>query len=83
MHEAIDGCGSCHRILEDLVPFAEDKITGDNHASPLIAFCKECEEHLDLFGALLDVADVVQNQDIEFIEFAQSSGQRQVAFRGK
>ena len=38
MHQAIDGCCCGHRILEDLVPFAESKIARQQHAPAFVAF---------------------------------------------
>src|ERR1700739_1897972 len=60
MHQAVDGGSSGHRLLEDAFPFAEDQIAGDHHRVSLVTLSDQREQHLGLFGALLDVADIVQ-----------------------
>jgi hypothetical protein len=50
--------------LGDLVPFHEDGLAGDDDAAPLEAFREEREEHLHFVTALLDVADVVEDDDV-------------------
>jgi len=60
VYQAVDGRYGGHRILEDHFPFREGQIDGDHHTAPLVAFREQCEEHLHLFSALLDIADVCQ-----------------------
>jgi hypothetical protein len=51
-----------------LVPLAEDQVAGDDHGASLVALDHESEEDFDLLGALLHVAEVVENDDVEGIE---------------
>jgi len=51
----------------------------DDHGSALVALAHQCEQNLGLLGALLDVAQVVEDQDLEVIELAKSSRQIEVA----
>ena len=74
MDDAVDGGGRGHRVFENLVPFSEDQIAGDDHGAPLVALGHEREEDFDLLGALLDVAEVVEDDDVEGIESAQCAG---------
>jgi hypothetical protein len=43
----------------------------------------ECEEDLDLLGALLHVADVVEDQEVEGVEAGEGARQGQVALGGE
>ena len=71
MDEAVDRRGRGHLIPEDPVPVGKDQIARDEDGAALVAFGEEREENLGLLRALLDIADVVQNEDREGIEFAQ------------
>lgn len=80
MDDAIDGGSGGHGILEDPIPFAEDEIAGDQEGPTLIPLGHHGEEDLGLVGALLDVADVVEDEQVEDVEPAEGAGQREVAF---
>ena len=81
--DAVDGGGGGHRVFEDLVPLAEDQVAGDDHGASLVALGHESEENFDLLSALLHVAEVVENDDIEGIEASQGAWESQVAFGGQ
>ena len=66
--DAVDGGGGGHWVFEDLVPLAEDQVAGDDHGASLVALGHEREEDFDFFGALLHVAEVVEDNDVEGIE---------------
>ena len=36
MHQSVDGCHGGHRILEDLIPLAEDQVGTDQQTPPFI-----------------------------------------------
>lgn len=65
MDQAVDGSGRGHGVLEDLFPFAEREIAREHHAAALVAFSQQGEQHLHLLAALLDVAQVVDDQRVE------------------
>ena len=65
MHQAVDGCGRGHRILEDDLPLGERKVARQQHAAPLVAVGEQGEEDLHLLPVLLDVADVVDDHRVE------------------
>jgi hypothetical protein len=71
MDDAVDGGSGGHGVFEDLVPLAEDEIAGDVHGAALVALGHEREEDFDLFSALLHVAEVVEDDDVEGIEASQ------------
>lgn len=78
--QAVDGGGRGHSILEDLLPFAERQVACQHHAASLVAFGQKGEQHLHLFAALLDVAQVVDDQRVELRQVLDDSSQPQVAF---
>lgn len=55
---------------------------GQNWA-PIWASGHEREEELDLLGALLHVAEVVENDDVKGIQASERVGQSQVALGGE
>jgi len=65
VHEAVDGRRGSHGILEDAVPFAEGQVARDEQRPALVALCHQREEDLDLLGALLDVPDVIEDEQLE------------------
>jgi hypothetical protein len=62
-HEAVDRGQGGEWVLEDLVPFGEDQIAADHDAAPLVAFGQEGEKDLHFLAALLDVAEIVEDDD--------------------
>jgi hypothetical protein len=80
MDEAVDGRGGGHGILEDAVPFTEDEVAGDEERAPLVALGHEGEEDLDFLSALLDVANVVEDEQVERVELGQSARESEVTF---
>ena len=69
MHEAVDGSHGGHLVFEDLVPLREDQIGTDHDGAALVAFGQEGEEHLHFLPVLLDVADVVEDDDLVAVQF--------------
>ena len=45
-----------------------------------IAMCEQREQHFHFFAALLDIADIVQNDNLELVEPAQLALQFIIAF---
>jgi hypothetical protein len=80
MDEAVDGSRCSHGIFEDLVPLREDQVGDDDDGLFLVAFGEKREEDLHLFGRLLDVADVVDD-DSEALELGDRLRKLQVALR--
>ena len=76
--EAVDGRGGGHRVLEDPIPLPEHEVAGDEQRAPLVALGHQGEEHLHLVGALLHVADVIEDEQLEGIESLQGTWQSEV-----
>mgnify|MGYP004269793685 CR=1 FL=1 len=64
VNDPIDGGGVGHRVFEDAIPFGEHKIGSNDHAAAFVSFGQEGKEYFHLFSALLDVADLVDNQGV-------------------
>ena len=64
MYEAVDGSGGSHGVFEDTIPLTEDEVTGDHQTSAFVPFGEKGEENFHLFGALLDITNIIQNYDI-------------------
>ena len=61
MDEAIDG-GERHGLVwEDLAPFAEWLIGGDQHLASFVAGSDQLEQHAGLGLILADVDDVIKD----------------------
>jgi hypothetical protein len=83
VNDAVDGGGRGHRIFEDLVPLTEDQIASDDHGASLIALGHEGKEDFDFFSALLHVAEVIEDDDVNGIEAAQRTRKCQVSLGGE
>jgi len=66
--DAVDGRSCRQGVLEDLAPFGEDEVGGDDDAAPLVPLGQEGEQNLHLLLALLDVAQIVEDDDLEAVE---------------
>lgn len=70
-------------ILENAVPFAEDEVAGDEDAASLVPLGEGGEEHLHLVSALLDVADIVEDDRVVAVEESELFLEPQVALCGE
>ena len=68
MDEAVDRGERHGGVGEDLSPFAEGLIGGDEHGAPLVAGADEFEQHAGLGLILGDVGEIVEDQQMEAIE---------------
>lgn len=62
--EPVNGCRRRHRVPEELLPAREGQIAHQQHAAPFIAVGQEREEEFHLLAALLDVAQVVDQDRV-------------------
>src|SRR6266852_2291227 len=77
--DPVDGRGGGHGVFEDLVPFGEDQVGGNDYAAAFVAFGQQRKEHLHFLPALLDVTQVVEDQHFKTIQAAQFTLELQVA----
>ena len=80
MDDPINGGGGGQRVFKNLIPLRKDEIGGDNDTAPFITFGQKSKEDLHFFAALLDVADVIENDDLETIQPFEFPFQIVVAF---
>ena len=79
MNKAIDD-GEGHRLVwKDFAPLSERLVGGDEQGSPLVAGTDEFEEHAG-FGLILgDVGEVVEDQQMVFVELGDGRFKREFA----
>ena len=73
VHDPVNRRGGGHGVGKDAFPLREDQVGRDAQRSALVAFGDEGEEDLGLFGALGQVAQVVQEQESK-LSSLRSSG---------
>src|SRR6516162_6221760 len=66
--QPIDGGEGHGGIREDLIPFAEGLIGGNQDRAPLVARADELEQHAGLGLVLGDVGKIIEDQKVEAIE---------------
>ena len=77
--QAIDD-GQRHRLVgEDLSPFAERLVGGDEERSPFVAGADEFEKHAGFGLVLGDVGDVIEDQQMEFVELGNGGFESELA----
>jgi hypothetical protein len=81
MDEAVDD-GDRHRLVrEDLAPFAEWLVGGDQQGSPLVAGADQFEQHTGLGLILGDVGEIVEDQQVVFVELSDRRFEGEFATR--
>ena len=81
MNEAVDGCEGHSLIWEDLSPLAEGLVCGNHQGSPFISGADQFEEH-PRFGLVLgDISDVVEDQELIFVELGDRRFEDEIAPR--
>ncbi len=78
MDEAIDGGERHGGIGEDLAPFAERLVGGDQHGAAFVAGADELEQDAGLGLILGDVGEVVEDQQVEFVELGDGGFEGEV-----
>ncbi len=71
MDEAVDRGDSYRRIGKDLPPFREGLIAGDDEGAPFVALGDELEQDGGLGLILADIAEVIEDEAVEPIEFGE------------
>ena len=79
--EAVDG-GERHGLVgENLAPFAEGLVGGDEQGAALVAGADQLEQHAGLGLILGDVGEVVEDQQVIFVELGDGGFEGQFAAR--
>ena len=66
--------------LEDPLPVREDQVAGQQDAATFVTMGQQCEENLHFLPALLNVADVIDYESLEAIQFLELLLQSQIDF---
>ena len=79
--EPVDG-GQCHcRVRKDRIPFPERLVGRDQHGAAFVSCTDEFEEHAGLGLVLGDVGDVIEDEQVELIEFRDCTFEDEIAAR--
>ena len=79
MDEPID-CGERHGLAgEDFAPFAEGLIGGDQDGSAFVAGGDELEEHAGFSLVLGNIGEVVEDQQVIFVELVDRGFEAEIA----
>ena len=68
VHDAIDGGERHGGVGEDLAPFAERLVGGDQQRSALVARADQFEQDARLRLVLSDIGEIVEDQQVIFVE---------------
>src|SRR5690348_7877744 len=79
MNEAVDDSDRHCLVREDFAPFAEGLVGGDEERAPLVAGADELKEHAGFGLVFGDVGDVIEDQQVEFVELDNSGFEREFA----
>src|SRR3984893_7478085 len=79
MNQAVDDRDRHCLVREDLAPFAEGLVGGDEEGSPLVAGADELKEHAGFGLVFGDVGDVIEDQQMEFVELGNSGFESELA----
>ena len=81
MDEAVDGRQRHGLAGKDLSPLAERLVGGDEHRSAFVARADQFEQNTGLRLILGDVGDVIENQQMIFVELGDCGFEGEIAAR--
>jgi hypothetical protein len=81
MNETIDGRERHSLVGEYLPPFAKGLVGGDHQRAPFVSVADQFKEHARLGLILGDVGDVVENQEMIFVELGDCRFESEIAQR--
>ena len=73
MNESVNGSDGHHGVAENGFPLAEGLISGDHNALALIAISNEFKEDGGFSLRLLDIAEVIDDDEVEAVKLFESS----------
>ena len=82
VHEPVDRRDRDGGVGEDLAPFAERLVAGDDQRAALAALGDQLEQHAGLGLVFADVTEIVEDQTIELVEFGEGRRQGEIPPRG-
>ena len=81
MHEAVDGGKGHGLIWKNLAPCAEGLIGGNEHRSSFVSRADQFEQYARLRLILGDVGEVVEDQQMIFVELGDRRFEHEIAAR--
>ena len=81
MHEAVDGGKGHGLIWKNPAPFAEGLIGGDEHRSSFVSRADQFEQNARLGLILCDIGEIVENQQMIFVELGDCRFEHEIAAR--
>ena len=79
MDEAIDNSDRHGLVREDLAPFAKGLVCGDEEGSSLVPGADEFKEHTGFGLVFGDVGEVIEDQEVEFVELGNGGFESELA----
>ena len=73
VNEPVDGSNGHHGVTEDCLPLAEGLIGSDHDALALIAIGNQLEEDRSFRFGLLDIAEVIDNDEVKAVKLFKRS----------
>ena len=73
VNESVNGSDGHHGVAEDRFPLTERLISRDHDAFTLIAISNQLKENGGFSFRLLDVAEVINDDEIKAVELFESS----------
>ena len=81
MHEPVDGGQRHGWVGKYRVPFSERLISRDQHGAAFVSRTDELEEHTGLGLILSHIGDVIEDQQVELVEFRDRAFELEVTAR--
>ena len=79
MDEAVDGGERHGGVGEDLAPFAERLVGGDQQGPALVARADQLEQHAGLRLVLGDIGEIIEDQQVIFVELGDRGFEGEIA----
>src|SRR5262249_60401302 len=79
MNQAVDDRDRHCLVREDFAPYAERLIGSDEEGSPLVPGADEFKEHAGFGLVLGDIGDVIEDQQMEFVELGNGGFESELA----
>src|SRR5262249_19888394 len=79
VNEAVDDSDRHCLVREDFAPFAEGLVGGDEERAPFVAGADQLKEHAGFSLVFGDVGNVIEDQQVEFVELGDGGFESEVA----
>ena len=80
VNQPVDGGHGHHGIGEDVIPLTKGLIGGDEETVALVAMGNEFKEDRGFRLRLLDIAEIINNQQVKAVQFGEGDRQEQLGF---